>query len=298
MIPQGKITAYIGIARTAIENNNDRILEVYVPELLPFKTGIMKKNDKPEQKVITLMSPDNVPVIGKVQLTDTIQCEYMGLSTNNDVPDIHVGEQVVVLNVAGTEKFYWVPLGRDDNLRRVEHYRISIADEQKTVKELNDDNTYFFEMDTRKYKRVIISTSKSDGEKFRYKIEIDAKANTVIIQDDDGNFFKLDSNIPMLIMQDKPGCKVQICDKNINIFAVDTINMEAGKDIHIKAGDKMTVEAKKSITTKTEKNQENYKDNVILAEKMIESAKQMSINAEKGNVGQGIPFKGKPCGCC
>ena len=37
---------YIGIATTAIEHNNDKILEVHIPELLPCKMGKMGTNSQ------------------------------------------------------------------------------------------------------------------------------------------------------------------------------------------------------------------------------------------------------------
>ena len=214
MIPSN-IRQYIGIAATAIENNNDRILEVYCPEFAPFKVGV---DGKATTKVAPLSVIDNetgekVPV--SINMADTIKCEYLGENTNMDIPDIHIGELIKVTNFGGDEKFYWSCLDRKDYIRHVEHWRLSVADQRKTNKELTDDNTYFIDIDTRNHKRVLISTSNTDKEAFRYTILIDAIANQITLKDDAGNIIRLDSNIPRIYMLNNTGTLVDLNGPNL-----------------------------------------------------------------------------------
>ena len=221
---ESKWRRYVGLATTAILNNNDRILEVYCPEFMPTKDGKMTAADaKPQKKKMTVKSVLGQNYTADIAVAPTIKCEYLGTSTNHDVPDIHIGEQVRVHNYAGMEKFYWTPLGRDDNLRRVEHYKVKIADQQKTVKELTDDNTYLFEMDTRNGKLIRLKTSWSDGEEYIYQFHIDAKANKVTMWDTNKaglmNICTIDSNIPLIRAVNRNKTFFELRADDINMYA-------------------------------------------------------------------------------
>lgn len=245
---------YLGIATTAILNNNDRIIEVYCPDFLPTLEGIMSKADTvPKKKQITIDSPLGEKNTASVGMGKTIKCEYMGSDTNKDVPDIHIGEQVWVHNYAGTETFYWSCADRDDNIRRVEHYKISIADQQKTNKVLTDDNTYLFEMDTRNGKLIRFKTSWSDGEEYIYQFHVDAVTNMVTLWDTNKageiNLCQIDSNIPMIRALNRSKTYIELRDKDINMYAPRDWNVIVDRHANFIIGGNLTSTIKGDATS-------------------------------------------------
>ena len=220
--------AYIGIMTESTRYTNQRWFHIHVPEFLPTTRGDLspeyEENEisiqniwpgKPEsQKDYTPNVITPVTEQSKIKITKTIYADYFSFDTASDVPCMYRDMQVLVLNFANTDKWYWLPLERDRSLKPFDRIRFSAPDLAKAVKAegadkddigarnkgLTDDNTYFLEIDTRKgHKKVKISTSASDGEKFRYFVEIDPEEHRLEIWDNcvDGsqpnNMIKIES---------------------------------------------------------------------------------------------------------
>lgn len=187
---------YVGILVESTAYKNQRWFHVFIPEFLPTKMGDVSAEDIPTTVSMFNQKTEKNEEIN-IDLTSTIYAEYFGFTTAMDVPDMYRGMQVLVMNRITTDKWYWVPLERDDSYKTFEHVRISCADECLTNKTpgaakddiesrdkgLTDDNTYFAEIDTKYKKHVLISTAASDGEEWRYFFKIDAEAHTVELWD-------------------------------------------------------------------------------------------------------------------
>ena len=70
------------------------------------------------------------------------------------------------MNYAKSDKWFWIPIDRDDYIKTFEHTRIRCADialvhkagsneQEERELGLNDDNTYYFEIDTKYDKKII-----------------------------------------------------------------------------------------------------------------------------------------------
>ena len=225
---------YIGYAVTSIEKTTQTDLEVYCPELNPFLTGT--PDDKSGKEVIPIIQITTSPV-GYVRVSDTIYATYLGTLTNRSIPDVHVGERVWLINFGGTGDWYWEPMAMDDNLRTTEHVKLVIADKKQRMDRLTDDNSWFMEFDT-KYnnnKRFRISTSKANGEEYKYLFQIDAKASTVTLNDDVGNEIFLDSKNTLIRLKNKAGSVVELANIDIKMSAPNNIEIVASKKIMMKA---------------------------------------------------------------
>ena len=77
---------------------------------------------------------------------------------------MYKGQQVLVMNYARSDKWFWIPLDRDDYAKPFEHIKLRCADQavvhklddstdeqDEREKALHDDNTYFLEIDTKYY---------------------------------------------------------------------------------------------------------------------------------------------------
>ena len=216
-------------------------LEVEVPEIMPFYHSKGELIDPATRKPLRrkygfkLKSPNNPNLTGEVTESPSIKCYYWG-GSNHSVPHITMGEQVLVIHHKGNDTYYWKELGRDNELRRVEKYRIFVNDQKLVVKtadvanknvgRVNDDNSYYLEFDTIN-KHILLSTSNSDGETIRYFMKFNTKTNTYALWDTRGNRFELDSDEHRWYFRNADQSVVDMHRTHINIWAQDSINIEA-----------------------------------------------------------------------
>lgn len=187
-----------GVLAESTTHKNQRTLHVYVPALTPLRNGdISDKGSITTVELFNVMSQSREKT--DVHLSRTIEAEYLGFQSGQDVPDMYKGQQVLVINYARGDHWFWTPLDRDNYVKTFEHTRLSCADiamvhkaqaygngigeEEERKVGLNDDNTYFLEIDTKYRKRIMISTAASDGEKYRYFIRMDANEHVLELWD-------------------------------------------------------------------------------------------------------------------
>jgi hypothetical protein len=99
-------------------------------------------------------------------------------------------------------------------------------------------------METRRDKHILISTSNSDGEKFRYRLLISPAKSTVTLCDDIGNLISIESEKPRVTLRNSSDSILMLDDKNImgachgdfNVRADGNIIMAAGKSISTTSG--------------------------------------------------------------
>ena len=206
--------------------SKSRKLKVYLRELTPFSGGDIA--DKTRNEKYSTTDDDGNTVSGTVSTTNCVVADYFGSDTNRAFPpDIVAGEQVIVLQYADEDNYYWMPGGRDDNLRKGELDRWAISDDMAESKSLTESNTYFVELDTKITKRIRIHTSKSDGEAFGYDIVIDAANSNLQITDDAGNLFNINSPVSVVHMRNAFGSIVRLDKEVIQIMARRMVYIKA-----------------------------------------------------------------------
>ena len=235
--------------------NDSRELLVYSEELLPFLQGEIKAREIDNQ-VNTSNGKDSFQ--GTVKTTNCITCIYKDDASNRAFPpDVRKGEQVLIYNLGDTGTWYWKSEGRNDNNRKTETQRIQISGTLENAPELNDDNTYFIELDTRRSHRIRISTSNTDGEKNRYLIQIDSDQSQIFIGDDKGNQFFMDSEHPRVCMKNKKGSLLDLNDENIVLACKQDITIKAengkcniisGNDMTLKTDTNMLLDSGQNMT--------------------------------------------------
>ena len=216
---------YMGRA-AADKEQDSRELLVYPSEFLPFTSGELKAVEVDNE----VDNKGSKGYQGTVKTTNILKCIYRdNLSNRAFPPDIRKGEEVIIFNYGDDNTWYWRSSGRNDNARRTETYRIEISGSLDYVGKNDDDNTYFFEMDTRRSHRIRISTSKQDEEKYRYLFAFDVDRNSIFLGDDAGNQFFVDSEQPRVCMKNKSNSLVDLNDKNIVIMAEKDISIVSTK---------------------------------------------------------------------
>lgn len=228
----------VGISDTSNPTGLVSIIQAFVPEFLPNFAGPPKAVPTIQKAKIT--NPlSGVTEETTVSTTTLIEAEYIG-GNNCIIPCIYKGERVRILNYAGCDKFYWEPLGREPGMRRHEHLRWYAMAQPKGVTDgvvfpCTDVNAYFVDINTNEGKKCIhIHTSQADGEPFGYDIRICPQTSFLEIRDTSGNFFILDSTIPMWHMHNIYDSNIQMTKDIININCKNIINVESTNQINVK----------------------------------------------------------------
>jgi len=229
-----KIKLYIGVVAED-KLYNQKFIKTYVNTLLPFFNGKLK--DYTAIETIKIQN-DNSGAKEKISVktSNIITAEYFGLFSNRTLPpDVRKGEQVIIFQLEDLNSYFWIPLSRDDNLRRLEHLRFHVSDSKDPKKSLNEDNMYYIELDTLYNKSITLKTCKADGEIYRYTIKINAKENYIELKDDSGNIIDIDSNNPKItirnrndafVILNKDDIYVQNHDKSFLTLIKDNITVQ------------------------------------------------------------------------
>lgn len=215
---------------------------LYVLEktLVPFDVGELK--NKKNSETFKIEDADSgLSIEGSISTGNSLTCEYLG-STNASIPDIVRGEQVFVLRHSDSDRYFWMPLGRDDRLRARERRVFRISDSNDRNAPLDESNTYEIILDTRDGKSIRIHTAKSSGEDYLYTFEIDAGESVAYMQDDSGNRTMIESKIPRVVSENRDGTMVDLFREDLIMKAPRQIVTET--PVHTqrtKSGDGVSV---------------------------------------------------------
>lgn len=200
-------------------------VEVFCPEVSGYASGEITTN----REIIEDSGTDEFgqKYTVKVECGNTILASWLPFGSNRVTPpDIRRGERILVLRYADVDKYYWVDTGWDGFLRRLETaiYAWS-GTRDESVKSLTPDNSYYLEVSTHK-KHVTFSTSKADGEPFRYVMQINTLDGAMTFADDDGNFIELDSGERRITLKNKDGSSFVLDKRTITAIAPDQYKVQ------------------------------------------------------------------------
>lgn len=182
----------IGIAA---ENKvlGESTIEVLLIEQTGFIDGELTSN--PTEITETGATRSGETYNESIVMTNSISAMWLPFGSNRKTPpDVRRGEHIAVWKYADADVYYWSALGLDEILRRLETAIWTFSNTQdESTKKLTPDNTYWFEVSTHQG-TITLGTSKSNGEKFKYTIQINAKDGVITITDDNQLSITLDSN--------------------------------------------------------------------------------------------------------
>jgi hypothetical protein len=230
---------------------SSNIIEVTPLEELPMLDGEISANT-------TTHTASGVDANGKaytssVTMGNSIQAEWLRLGSSNRMtaPDVRRGETIVIYQFGDADKYYWNTLKNDSALRRLETVVYAFSGTPDNAEAgLNASNSYYFEVSTHT-KLVTFHTSQANGEPFSYDIQINTGEGYILIQDNIGNVFTLDSRAHQLRMQNTEGSYVDLTKQVLSMFTGDQINMIT-KKYSLKASESSTVETVTSTLNATD----------------------------------------------
>lgn len=167
----------------------------------------------------------------QVPTTATVKATWLPLEGGGNrltAPDVRRGERVVIYRFADEDRFWWVTQGQDMRLRKLETVIWGISASREETDGVDPNKMYWMEWSTHK-KMIHIHTSRADGEPYAYDIQINTKDGTVVIQDDDGQQFSLDSRERIWQIVNRDGSKVEINKREIFLHAEDRIRLTTAR---------------------------------------------------------------------
>lgn len=155
-------------------------------------------------------------------------------------PQMRKGERVELFRFEGDSVIYFTQCNFDRNLKLQEAQTDSwAAKKQSDYKDIVESTAF------NTYSRTIDGTngfmeyrlSEANGEISPWLFRMDAKKGVMYITDLKKNIIEIDTAKTIITIENADGSKVVLDKQVINIYAPDTINIEAGKTINIKAPD-------------------------------------------------------------
>ncbi|MDD2879761.1 MAG: hypothetical protein PHQ58_04945 [Rhodoferax sp.] len=160
----------------------------------------------------------------------SIKAKWLRFGDSNRLtpPDVRRGEAVMIFQFGDADKYYWITLKQDSNLRKLETVVWAISATRNEADATDADHSYYFEVSSHN-KLVHFHTSKADGEPFAYDIQINTKTGYVLITDDAGNFISLDSSERRLEMKNSDGSHFDMDKTHLTITTTDSITVNTNK---------------------------------------------------------------------
>lgn len=238
---------YEGIA-VCDKADNSRDLKVYCKDLLFLMQGELQA--KNVDSISKSVDKNGVATTSSATCKNYIDCTYGGdfaCSNRAYPPDVRKGEIVKIFQYGDSDQWYWIGCDRSQSLRKTERVRWQVNDTLENDCNLTDDNTYFLEMDTRKHKHILLSTSQSDGEEHQYKFKISPETSQIMLADEKQNMFIIDTNKQCITMANEKGSLIQLDGEDINIICKGKLTIRS-------TNNEIVMAAKSDITQQTKSN--------------------------------------------
>lgn len=201
----------------------------------------------------------------KGRTANTIKAYWLPFGSNRKTPpDVRRGERVLIWRFGDADIFYWTTTGLDDYLRRLETVIYCFSNtKDESVKELTPDNSWYIEVSTHD-KKITLKTNRSDGEKVSYALQFDITKGIFVLEDDLGNYIKLDSFERIITLKNADDSILALNKTIIEGQSIDAIKFKTknytldAEDSKVRAknmestGTNFKVTAKTDITGKTD----------------------------------------------
>jgi len=155
---------------------------------------------------------------------NSIEATWIPFGSNRTTaPDIRRGERVLIWRYGDSDMYYWGDCGLDAYLRRLETVIYCFSNTRdESVKTLTPENSWYIEVSTHR-KMITLQTNKSDGERVAYTMQFNITKGTVVLTDDLGNHFEIDSFNKILTLQNADGSVLQLDKMKLYGYAKESI---------------------------------------------------------------------------
>ena len=204
---------------------SSKIVEVTPVESFPMSSGTISNNATKYEA--TGINAQGQSYTDSIDTSNTVQAEWMPLGSNRVTPpDVRAGERVMLWRMGDSDKYYWVMMMDDLNLRKLETVVYAWNGSPNQSDGTTATTSYFFEVSTHN-KMMHLHTSNANGEVCQFDVQINGGQGIIQMQDDIGNFFFMDAVNRILQMQTADGTILQLNQKSMTITIPETWTVQA-----------------------------------------------------------------------
>lgn len=163
----------------------------------------------------------------QVTASSTVTATWLPIGSNRVTsPDMKRREKVLLWQYADSDKYYWTPMGLDDDLRRLETvvYAWSATDDIDEELDITS-NMYTLEISTHNG-HITLHTTQANDEPFEYTIQLNTRDGNFFFTDNIGNTVKIDSEERQIRAINADDSEVNIEKTKIYAYAQEEIEVK------------------------------------------------------------------------
>jgi len=253
-----KIYSLGKVAENKVRSENK--IKVTPFEPLNMLDGEIKSN--PEQLEVEGTDAAGEQYTSSITTDNTLEADWWPFSPGNQAtaPDVRRGETVLLWRLGDSNEFYWMALGLDNDLRKLETVVMMYSATQDEAEEtLTADNSYVLTVSSHD-KLLSLSTSKANGEYTRWNAQFNLADGRFIITEDNGHEISIDVPERQIVLLNPDMSRIVIDKTNIDMYCDDDFSMTAGKTISLECKDyKLNAQ-----TVTVNANNVTYKSNSVM----------------------------------
>lgn len=168
----------------------------------------------------------------EITVGSTLNCQWLPIGSNRvTAPDVRRGERVMIWQFADVDRYYWTPLGMDDDLRRLETAIFAFSATADDDEELDPaTNMYTLEVSTHEG-HITIHTTQANDEPFEYTIQLNTRDGNFFITDNEDNTVILDSAERIIKAINADETEITIDKQTIYAFAEKLIEFKCNGEL-------------------------------------------------------------------
>lgn len=178
----------------------------------------------------------------KIRTSSTLTATWLQLGSNRvTAPDVRRGERVKVWQYGDSDKYYWTPMGMDDEQRRLETVIWAWSATPDIEEELEiSKNMYSVEVSSHG-KHITLHTTRANGEPFEYTMQLNTKDGLFFLTDQDGNSVQLNSAERIIKAINSDKSEITIDKTKIRAYAKDEIKARSDDHMEASAGGNLDI---------------------------------------------------------
>jgi len=184
---------------------------------LESRTEVSGLNARDEQYTVTL------------NLRNTITASWMPIGSNRVTsPNIKRLEYVIIWQYEKTDKYYWTPMGINDDLRTLETAVYAWAARPDDTEELDlTTNMYTLEVSAHG-QHITLRTTTANGEPYAYAVQLNTRDGSFSISDDNDNVMEMVSETGRFHVKNFDDTEVTMEGRNITSLCQGVVAATAG----------------------------------------------------------------------
>ena len=234
----------MGIGTVAADKNDgSRFIWVFPNAQLPYHEGAITHDVVDINK--KGLDHEGNQYSATIQRSGSIKAEWLKSGNRLTSPNIRKGESVKLFAAADTDTYYWEELGRTGTLRRAEKITYAFnADSEELTKDkpVTGDNHYSLTIDGQSG-TVTFNTTRANGEKASYTIQINGKDGQLSISDHNPipNIIQIDSTTDTITASNGKGSFISLAKDIITLHAKKQIILDS-PDIKMNASNSVDMQ--------------------------------------------------------